>query len=181
MDSRLSRIADLELGFAHQVHHPKHIFFRERFGCGDQPALGLIGGFHQVQILRIARHVQIAQRFGERDEQLLHVVALQHQRVENAKHARGVMITDRIHDVEQGVLRNHVQGADQQLMCDVDAAERDHLVHQAQRVAKGAIRFGCDHMERLVVDGDAFLFADVAQSLDDLAHFNAAEIETLAA
>ena len=60
-------------------------------------------------------------------------------------------------------------------------AEGDRLVEDREGVAHGAIGLGGDHMERFVVDGDAFLGGDAAEVLHHVGNADAVEIVGLAA
>ena len=93
-----------------------------------------------------------------------------------------VVSLEKIVDERKAVLVvEDVEVADDILIVDVSTAEGDGLVEYREGVPHGAVGLGRDHVERLVVDGDPFLFRNHTEVLDGVADADPVEIVGLAA
>src|SRR5271166_1192649 len=182
MEALFLLVAQVAVGTQHDLHKAREIFFAKAFGH-SRHAGALVGGNLQHQRIA-ARHLGdhcIAQEAQHLAREVLRALAFHQQAIHHAQHVFAGVTRDGVHHIFQHLRRHRADQAAHNLRAQGCATGGDGLVHDAKRVAHGAVtRFG-QHGERVVVGLDSLLPGDAAQLGNDVVEAHGVKAEVLAA
>ena len=130
--------------------------------------------------LSVLTDEQVAEVARQTRDEVLPLEPLRQNLVQRQHALRDFPFQEVVRQAEVVVVVKHVQVLDGLLIGDVAAAERRHLVEDAQRVSHTAVGLLSDDVQRRLLHLDAFLLRHMLQMTHDVVHRHALEVVDLA-
>ena len=153
--------------------------------CRDPQTLKLVEATDDVkakfQGLWVTAHHEVAQVVGPARDEVVSVKPARHDVVEQQHGSRNVTCEGLVGQCEIRVVVEHMQLFRDRLVREVLAGERHKLIKHGQRVAKRAVRFLGNDVERFFFSVYPLLCCNVLKMRHSVGHRDAVKVEDLAA
>ena len=134
----------------------------------------------QRKRLRVFCHHHIAHMSSQSADEMSAIESLVDYIIEEHHHLCHFVLQRKIDDVKIVLTVEHVQVLNHFFVSDIPLAERYGLVEDGQGIAHAAIGFLGNHVQRILLVGNAFLFSHHLQMIHDVGNGHALEVVDLA-
>ena len=141
----------------------------------------MVGGLDEVAPARLLGNHQVAKMFKRAGEKLPEIMPPSHQLLDQGNGARGIMASHQGRDPKIHLVIHHMERIDDLSGSDAAAAERDHLIEQALRIAQGAVGAPRNKQQSVIVNRNLLGVGDPPEILRDLRNGDTAEFKSLTA